>query len=503
MLNSLSKVLSTNEKLFASGLAIKGCHGWWGLHVWEAPEPPTSAIASVLKESASQSKRSYETLKSSEADVSSDSDLSVSDSDESIVQVTERPVPSAELKQQLLERLLMMDSSILTDAIKKAKAKKLQEEKRSQRQRIKKPKTVQVTPPLEAASAPETGNDYPSYLKPFMQEKVPISALNRLSPHENEIIKRCTQVSPPTTYTNRLLRKLLVRRLKRKAMLPVFDIDTCIYNYLKAPEEPLLLASSKESKEQVLQVAKTFPITFNPEDIPYMADPSLSMYAKLTGMRALYGQIPYPITSPFTGKQLEPFVFRDTDFSCSKMKLLKEIRDFGGVVFGNDIYESDSEDEAEEGDDSSIEERKESLDFAHLRKEFVEQCNALLSLSFWSGIDVSEALDYPDYTMLALYRHAVVGCAFVTPDGYLSYLHVRPDFQGFGIAKKLLSLLLLAISPRKDVTLHVSVTNSPAILLYQQFGFKPEEFIVNFYEKYYPADYLEHSKNAFLMRLKR
>lgn len=498
MLNSLSKVLSTNEKLFASGLAIKGCHGWWGLHVWEAPEPPTSAIANVLKETAIQSKRSYETLKSSEADVSSDSDLSVSDSDESSAQATDRPVPSAELKQQLLERLLMMDSSILTDAIKKAKAKKLQEEKRSQKQRVKKLKSVQVTPPSETTTVTEVTHDFPSYLKPFMQEKVPISSINRISPYENEIIKRCTQASQPTKYTNRLLRKLLVRRLKRKAMLPVFDIDTCIYNYLKAPEEPLVLAAAK----QVLPVAKTFPITFNPEDIPYMADPSLSMYAKLTGMRALYGQIPYPITSPFTGKLLEPFVYRDFDFSCPKMRLLKEIRDFGGVVFGKDVYESDSEDEEEEND-SPIEEGKESLDFAHLRKEFVEQCNDLLSLSFWPGIDVSEALDYPDYTMLALYRHAVVGCAFVTPDGYLSYLHVRPDFQGSGIAKKLLSLLLLTISPRKDVTLHVSVTNAPAILLYQQFGFKPEEFIVNFYEKYYPADYQEHSKNAFFMRLKR
>ncbi len=53
----------------------------------------------------------------------------------------------------------------------------------------------------------------------------------------------------------------------------------------------------------------------------------------------------------------------------------------------------------------------------------------------------------------------------------------------------------------KDVTLHVSATN-PAMLLYERFGFKSDEFIVDFYDKYLP----EHSpmcKHAFRMRLRR
>ena len=53
----------------------------------------------------------------------------------------------------------------------------------------------------------------------------------------------------------------------------------------------------------------------------------------------------------------------------------------------------------------------------------------------------------------------------------------------------------------KDVTLHVSATNS-AMLLYQRFGFKAEEFLINFYDKYLPSD-SPVCKHAFLLRLRR
>jgi len=52
-----------------------------------------------------------------------------------------------------------------------------------------------------------------------------------------------------------------------------------------------------------------------------------------------------------------------------------------------------------------------------------------------------------------------------------------------------------------DICLHVSVT-SPAVLFYQKLGFQIEEFIQNFYHKYYSDDQ-NLSKDAFLMRLSR
>ena len=517
MLNSLSKVLSTNDHLFASGLTAKGSHGWWGLHVYEAPVPATSAIpkepkpAPVIKRSFSVMQKPAPVVEREVKVLPSDSSSEEESEDEKGTMVEARqssdgrPVPSVELKQQLLERLLMMDSSILTDAIKKAKAKKSQEEGEKQRKAKQPPRPkltkIEIVDDCPSPSVPthQNFNQKPKtlqmlpFLKPFQLPITSNPMLNRAGPHENDLLKRCSQVENRTPAINRLMRKLIARRQKRKVMLPFFDLDNWMYLYLKSSEEPLVLQSPASSTPSPRPVE--LPVTFNPEEIPYIADPSRSMYAKLTGLRSLYGQIPYPITSPFTGKLLSPFVWRDFSFSCPKMRLLKEIRDFGGIPDG-----PEEQQEQQEEDEDGFEE---SLDFVHLRREFVGQCNDLLSLSFWPGIDVSEALDYPDYTMLALYRHAVVACAFLTPEGYLSYLHVRPDFQGHKISEKLLSLLLPMVSPRKDITLHVSVTNASAILVYQKFGFKPEEFIVNFYEKYYPQDYRENSKNAFLMRLKR
>ena len=53
----------------------------------------------------------------------------------------------------------------------------------------------------------------------------------------------------------------------------------------------------------------------------------------------------------------------------------------------------------------------------------------------------------------------------------------------------------------KDITLHVSA-NNPAILLYQKFGFKVEEYVTNFYDKYLPPESKE-CKNALFLRLSR
>lgn len=52
----------------------------------------------------------------------------------------------------------------------------------------------------------------------------------------------------------------------------------------------------------------------------------------------------------------------------------------------------------------------------------------------------------------------------------------------------------------RDVTLHVS-PNNPAMILYQKFGFKIEEFVQNFYENYIPED-SNLSKHAMFLRLR-
>lgn len=118
---------------------------------------------------------------------------------------------------------------------------------------------------------------------------------------------------------------------------------------------------------------------------------------------------------------------------------------------------------------------------------------------------VSECLSYPDFSVIALYKKLVVGCAFLVPDvghteAYVSFMAVRPDWQRAGIASFMLYHLTQTCMSR-DITLHVSATN-PAICLYQKFGFKIEEIVLDFYEKYLPVD-SKDSRHAFLLRMKR
>lgn len=118
---------------------------------------------------------------------------------------------------------------------------------------------------------------------------------------------------------------------------------------------------------------------------------------------------------------------------------------------------------------------------------------------------MSECLSYPDFSVVALYKKLVIGCAFLVPDlqhseAYVSFMAVRHGWQKCGIASFMLYHLSQTCMSR-DITLHVSSTN-PAIFLYQKFGFKIEEMVLDFYEKYLPVE-SNDSRHAFLLRMKR
>ncbi|KAA1468905.1 hypothetical protein DENSPDRAFT_547940 [Dentipellis sp. KUC8613] len=144
------------------------------------------------------------------------------------------------------------------------------------------------------------------------------------------------------------------------------------------------------------------------------------------------------------------------------------------------------------------------ITYTTLSAEHLPQIHDLLRRLFWAGIDVSDSLQYqPEQaTIVALYKRLVVGCAFLSSpqETYITYLAVRPGWENAQIATSMLYHLITR-NPNKDITLHVSA-NNPAMLLYNRFGFKAEEFIVGFYE-----DYLDRqsraSKNAFRLRLRR
>ncbi|KAG0179249.1 Cysteine-rich protein 2-binding protein [Apophysomyces sp. BC1034] len=287
----------------------------------------------------------------------------------------------------------------------------------------------------------------------------------------------------------RFKRKLGVRRLKRNLGMKIFDLDNQVASQLRSAQEMVPMSKRSTIKRAANQEENTFdhqiPSTPAPID-PITYTPYTSSFAS-----RLYG-CPWrsntitrnePWLSTWNGRKLRPYIRRDFENKPVRMKLLQQIRQQREEVDGRESME-------EQG----------SIDYVYFQREHLAQVNELLCRCFWDGIDVSESLMYPEFSVLALYKRYVIGCAFMTPEAYITYFAVLPGWEGAGIGQFMLyHLFQTAIS--KDITLHVSANNN-AMILYQKFGFKPEEFIVNFYDKYLPPDSV-FSKNAFFLRLRR
>ncbi|KAI6167334.1 hypothetical protein EDD17DRAFT_1468936, partial [Pisolithus thermaeus] len=144
------------------------------------------------------------------------------------------------------------------------------------------------------------------------------------------------------------------------------------------------------------------------------------------------------------------------------------------------------------------------ITYTSLQPRHLSQVHDLLIRVFWDGINISDSLKYsPERcTVIATYGHLVVGAALLSSpqETYITYLAVRAGWDNSQLATTML-YHLISLNPHRDITLHVSVNNS-AMLLYNRFGFKAEEFIVGFYEDYLSSQ-SRASKNAFRLRLRR
>ena len=344
------------------------------------------------------------------------------------------------------------------------------------------------------------------------QEKVLTEHLLRLG----KAVKRCPKAS-------RLLRKLKIRAKQRDYGRIPFDLDQIVSDTVthtlkyviddKLPyqdqivpvpqdPQPLLNLDQFDKDEEIQSAFNTTPMfTTQGNDVLDQLSliPVLSRTLPLEYFKFehyLSGELssaPKPFTSPYTARKLKPFIFRTTEIVPLRVKLNSDIISHPLARHnGNDIAAT------------SQNSMSKSIDFCYLREHHMAAVNSLISRFFWP-VDLTECLQYPDFTCVVFYGKLLIGCAFMTPDvkvneAYISFLVVHPDFQQSGIGRIMLYHLIQSCHG-KDVTLHVSVDN-PAMILYQKFGFKAEKFCLDFYERYYPpGHYL--SKHAYFMRLRK
>ncbi|KAI9228405.1 MAG: hypothetical protein DHS80DRAFT_30806 [Piptocephalis tieghemiana] len=275
----------------------------------------------------------------------------------------------------------------------------------------------------------------------------------------------------------RLRQKILVRQRKRRLGQKPFDLDEWVKAYLARSKMMIPLEEHETRWKKIIgkedQVKEKGEPRFKSteEKTPY-AHSFLSRLAGIPGRGRTTDKVG---RARWNNRILRPYIYREEQASTPWVRLMQDI---GGPGY-----------------------KTRSLDYVHLQRSLLKDVNDLLQLVFWPEIDMSSALLYPDLTVVAVYGRLVVGCAFLTPEGYITYIAVRPQWERGGIGEFMLWQLIQAAGTSMDIVIHVSPTN-PAMILYQRFGFKPEAFFVNFYDRYL-APTSQQCPNAFLMRLRR
>ncbi|PVU90205.1 hypothetical protein BB561_004985 [Smittium simulii] len=319
--------------------------------------------------------------------------------------------------------------------------------------------------------------------------------------------------------TRRLKRRLQLRRLKKMIGAPlIVNIDDRVAELVKNsnPFEIWCPNHSKSLAKNIVSLQKkkladfdvistgnlyTKNILENNLNNSSIKTPLAQTAYENSFASRLYGKTLFPNSlvpsgpkiSPFLGKILRPFIW---SFSIPYQKLppflltLKLIQARCHPIFQK-LHLSRSSLPLIDTD---------TIYYTYFTTSHLDQVSRLLENSFWPNIDMNDALSCPEFSIIALYKRTVVGCAFLTPDAYLNYIAVLPGWERIGVASFMLFYLIQAI-PTKDITLNVSATN-PAMLLYQRFGFKPEKFALDFYS-YYLSKSSPACKDAFFMRLRR
>ncbi|XP_057289590.1 cysteine-rich protein 2-binding protein-like [Hydractinia symbiolongicarpus] len=316
-------------------------------------------------------------------------------------------------------------------------------------------------------------------------------------------ISSYTNVMECDSSVRRLYRKLQNRKLKREIGLEIFNLDVTVNKLIKktAPDSMKFLFSSETPTALPENKNAVKPITddnsyHHPalqgvnvlDRFDYKQNLRASCEKRRTTLVGMIGNAEdfsytRSITSPYTSRVLKPYIRRDFDTLPPKLQILKQIQELRSP----NTY------------------KRWPIDYCYVQPNHIPAVNALCGDFFWPGIDVTECLNYPEFSCVVLYGRLLIGFAFMVPDvsyneAYISFILVHPDWQRAGIATNMIYHLIQTCMG-KDVTLHVSPSN-PSMMLYHKFGFKAEELILDFYQKYLPED-SKTCKHAFLLRLQR
>lgn len=321
--------------------------------------------------------------------------------------------------------------------------------------------SAQAQPPVSLFKTTQR-RPWPWQRNPVIEKRIPRMTYQEESYLLQRANKSALKSAPPAI--RRFYRKLAVRKLKREYNLPLLDIDNfgCKKRMHDAPFKD----------RQTGRVLDRF-----------FGDDVGSFEQRLQG----YNE-PTSVHSPYTNRLLKPFIRRDTSCRPLWSKVMEEL--CAKVNRSNPKWKPPA---------------RAPIDYCYVRPQHIPAINSLCSQFFWPGIDLTECLQYPDFSCVVLYKKLVIGFAILVPDvgyneAYISFFLTRPEWRGSGIGTFMLYHLIQTCMG-KDVTLHVSVTN-PALILYQKFGFKVEEFVQDFYDKYMPPNSRE-CRHALFLRLSR
>ncbi|ORX49791.1 hypothetical protein DM01DRAFT_1337934 [Hesseltinella vesiculosa] len=470
--NTVASCLSTHPKLFLSGAAESSYgKGWWAL----TSEDPLTRHDHVSRDSSAKDPDQKVKKKLKRRTAKPESDMDAADA-----------TPTKKAKMQPENELSTNETTATATAATATKPKSKAKGKEKATTPDQPPVAMDLddkvsTPDVKPAKAPEQKKPKSKPDPLMMDAQDEWNALQILEHAPREL----------TPQEMRFRRKLKLRRMKRNLHLKLFDIDQVVGAHLrsKTPMEPM---STETPLLGDMAVPTSRNVTVDRDQLSHGTKYENSFVSRLCGAPRLASTLTAkePWLSAWNGRKLRPFIRRDFENKTARMALLEQIKCATGQPSRAKAITNRM---TMPGNDTSI-------DYVYFQPQHLDQANLLLSRCFWDGIDVSESLQFPEFSVLAMYKRCVVGCAFMTPMAYITYFAVLPGWEGAGIGQFMLYHLFQTMIS-KDVTLHVSANNN-AMILYQKFGFKPEQFVVNFYDKYLPEQ-SGFSKNAFFLRLRR